>query len=60
MYKRYCNVCGLHNEACLHQTELDDYRSDLSVLRILWFALGFLTAAIAVLVILVFVNEKYL
>jgi len=60
MIRTNCTVCGLPNEACLHQMELKDYRNDRLVLRVLWFALGFLSAAVSVITILILVNEKYL
>nr|WP_315245109.1 hypothetical protein [uncultured Flavobacterium sp.] len=60
MKSNSCPVCGLPKGACLHQKQLKEYRSDLAVMRMLWFTLGFLAAAISVLIILIFVHEKYL
>lgn len=60
MKSRNCPVCGLPTGVCLHQKQLKEYRSDLAVMRMLWFTLGFLAAAITVLMILIFVHEKYL
>jgi len=60
MISRICNVCGLPKGACLHQNELKEYRSDLTVLRILWFSLGFFAAAISVLILFIIIHEKYI
>lgn len=55
MRNNNCKVCGLHKEACLHQTELADYKSDRSVSKVLWFSIGFLTCAFSVLIIMMII-----
>lgn len=54
-----CNVCGLTTEACLHQVEREEDQSDRRVTRMLWFAIGFITAILSLIVILK-LYEKYI
>lgn len=54
-----CSVCGLQREACLHHVEQKDDQSDRRVTRVLWFAIGFITAVISLILILKF-DDKYI
>lgn len=55
-----CPVCGLPKKACLHQRELKEDKYDRRVTRMVWFAIGFLSAGVSVITILILINEKYL
>ncbi|MFW0737601.1 hypothetical protein [Flavobacterium sp. T12S277] len=39
-----CTVCGLHKEACLHQMEHKEEKSNQNIIRMLWFGLGFISS----------------
>lgn len=54
-----CRVCGLPREVCLHYVERKDDQSDRRVTRVLWFAIGFISAIISLILILKF-DEKYI